>query len=237
MNRFSAGLGAFAVLLAAAPALAQRQPARVTATGVVIDASSSSPVVGALVEFPSLRRQSITDIKGRFTIPQVRTGRRKMVVTQLGYRTMMREVQVADGEFLMVNLEPDPVLLDGLNIQVDRLSTRRKSVGVSVLAFDRQNLLASASFDAGQFVRTRMAMVTCPNGHDSCVHRRGSLVEPIVYIDERRAFGVAELEMYPTYDIYLIESYDAGRMIRVYTNWFVQNMARSKMPLQHIIMW
>jgi hypothetical protein len=62
-------------------------------------------------------------------------------------------------------------------------------------------------------------------------------VQPVVYIDERRAFGLEELEAYPTFDIYMVEAYDSGRMVRVYTNWFVQKLARGNMPLQNVIIW
>ena len=69
------------------------------------------------------------------------------------------------------------------------------------------------------------------------MRRRGEYVQPIVYIDERRAFGLDELASYPMNDIYLVESYDGGRMVRVYTTWFMQRLARGNLGLQNIIIW
>lgn len=220
------------------PIVAQRQGNDgITSTGVIRDFSSSTPVTGALIEFPALRRQTLTDRDGRFTVPGLRPGRHNMVVSHIGFKTLVREVIISEGELLYVTLEPDPIMLKGIEVQVDRLSTRRKGVGVAVEAYERKELLTSATFSAAEFVRNRMLLRTCPSGRGSCVLRRGQAVPPAIYIDERRAFGLDELEAYPTYDIYLVETYDGGRMIRVYTTWFMQNLARNKVTLQHLIVW
>ena len=219
------------------PILVHGQNSRITATGVITDLNSGTPVSGALVEFPALRRQTLTDRQGRFSIANIRPGRHNIAVSHLGYKMLVREVTVADGELMVVNLEPDPVTLKGISVQVDRLQSRRQGVGVSVEAFQRNELLSSASFSASEFVRTRMMLRPCPSGRGFCVQRRGQTVPPVVYIDERRAFGLEELEAYPVYDIYLVEAYAGGQMIRVYTTWFMQNLARNKVSLQQLIIW
>jgi carboxypeptidase-like protein len=220
------------------PLAGQRQSsARFTAAGVVNDLSSGTAVAGALVEFPALRRQALTDRNGRFAVSGMRSGRQNMVISHLGYKTMVREVTITNGELLVVNLEPDPVTLKGVEVQVDRLLSRRKGVSVAVSAFEHSELLRSTAFSAAEFVQSRMLMRPCPSGRGLCVLRRGQVFSPVVYIDERRAFGIDELQAYSTYDIYLVESYDGGRMIRVYTTWFMQNLARNKVSLQHLIIW
>ena len=237
MIRLPTVVSALAVLVATSPLVAQRPTARVNLSGVVVDLNSNHPVVGALVEFPALRRNAITDVNGKFTLREMRAGRHKMVVSQLGYRTLVKEQQVVDDDVLMINLDPDPVLVRGLEVQIDRLAERRKMVAVSVQSFVRNELLSFAANSAADFIKTRLMIRPCANGRGSCLLSRGSLVQPVVYIDERRAFGLEELEMYPTFDIYMVESYDHGRMVRVYTNWYVQKMARSNSPLQNIIIW
>jgi hypothetical protein len=237
MNRLPTVVSALAVLFVTTPLVAQRAAPRVTTSGVVTDQSSNHAVVGALVEFPALRRSAITDVNGRFTLRDMKPGRHKMVVSQLGYRTFVKEQQIIDDDVLMIFLDPDPVLVRGLEVQIDRLAERRKMVAVSVQSFVRNELLSFAANSAADFVRTRLMIRPCANGRGSCLLSRGSLVQPVVYIDERRAFGLEELEMYPTFDIYMVESYDHGRMVRVYTNWYVSKMARSNSPLQNIIIW
>src|SRR5262245_9620780 len=215
MNRLPTVMSALAVLAVASPVVAQRQAPRATIKGTVTDQNTNHGVVGALIEFPALRRQAITDSEGKFTFREMRPGRHKMVISQLGYRTLVKEQQVTDGDYLLINLDPDPVLVRGLEVQVDRLASRRKSLPVSVHAFARNELLAFAANNAADFVRSRLIIRPCANGRGSCILHRGSLVQPAVYIDERRAFGLEELEMYPMFDIYMVESYEQGRMVRV----------------------
>lgn len=229
-------LTAAAIAVMSGPLQAQRTAgSSVAATGVITDYSTGSTISGALIEFPALRRQATTDINGRFTIYGIRPGRHKMVVNQLGFKTLVREVEIRDGELLYIPLDPDPVMLKGIDVQVDRLELRRRGLGSSVSTFGRQLLLNSAAFSAEDFLRSRLTMIPC--GRNACIRRRGQLVQPVVYIDERRAFGLDELEAYPPHDIYMVESYDGGRMIRVYTTWFMQNLARTNMPLQNIVKW
>jgi hypothetical protein len=217
---------------------AQRQGAlRPSTTGVIRDFSTGVPLAGALVEFPALRRKATTDAEGRFTLSNVPPGRHKMVVSQLGFRTLVREQDITDGSFLYVPLEPDPLMIKSVEVQVDRLANRRRSVDVSVIAFERRMLLGSASLNVAEFIRTQLHGTVCPNRRALCVQRRGQAIQPIVYIDERRAFGLEELFAYPPHDVYLIEAYDSGRMIRVYTNWFVQKLARNNTTLQQIVIW
>jgi hypothetical protein len=59
-----------------------------------------------------------------------------------------------------------------------------------------------------------------------------------VYIDDRPAFGgMEELEMYAPHELYAIESYAGGRMVRAYTMWFMEDLARKKRRLDPVILW
>ena len=231
-------LPASVVLLAfaAAPLQAQRTAERITATGVVTDASSGHAVNGALIEFPALRRQATSDTKGRFVLTGFLPGKHKMVVNQLGYKTLVREVQVEDNELIFVALEPDPVMLKGIEVQSDRLESRRRAVATSVMSFSRNALLNHPSLTVSEFLRARLIMIPCGQYRALCIRSRGQVHQPLVYIDERRAFGMDELNAIPMGDIYMIESYQDGRMIRVYTTWFMDKLARGKIGLSEIIM-
>ncbi|MGH7468549.1 MAG: carboxypeptidase-like regulatory domain-containing protein [Longimicrobiales bacterium] len=218
-----------------APVQAQQSGTRINFTGIITDQAAGTPVIGAVIELPALRRHALTDGNGRFVMTAIRPGKHNMVVSHLGYKTLVKEQTIAEGELLNIMLEADPVMLRGIEVQVDRLASRRQGVGISVEAIQRHELLNTAAFSAGEFVRQRMMMRVCANGRGACVQRRGQLLPPIIYIDERRAFGLDELEAYPTYDIYLVESYEGGRIIRIYTTWFMQNLARNKVLLQQLI--
>ena len=231
-------MGMIGLLAVVAPLQAQRGGnTRVSTSGHVHDLSTGNPIAGALVEFPGLRKQTLTDRSGRFALTNFTPGKHKVVVSQLGYKTLVREVIVAQDEPLMIPLDPDPVMIKGLDIQVDRLENRRRGVGVSAMAFVRNELLGTSYVNAAEFVRSRIPVVPCPSGRGTCLRHRGQIIAPIVYIDERRAFGLDELESYPMYDVYLVESYDNGRHIRIYTTWFMQNLARHGVRLQQVILW
>lgn len=225
-----------ALLLVMTPVAAQRPRApRIPAAGQITDFTTGAGLTGALVEFPALRRQTTTGPQGRFSVSSLPPGRHKMAVSQLGFRTLVREVEITEGGFLSVSLESDPMMLKSIEVQVDRLALRRRSVDVAVTAFDRKALLGTASESAAEFIKTHLNGSSCPSnsGRTLCIRRRGQLIHPAIYIDERRAFGLDELLSYPTHDIYLIEAYDSGRMIRVYTTWFMQ----SNTALQQIVIW
>jgi len=234
------GIIVLALLVVSSSASAQRRPVRgMTATGVVTDLEAGTPLKGALVEFPRLRRQTLTDSVGQFQLGGLRAGKHQVVVTHIGYRPNSQTLDFRDGEFLTIPLEPDPIAMKGLKVQVDRLKLRRTSVAVAVEAFDRDVLVKIPAWNTAEFLRSRLLLVSCGNSPvRNCLFRRGALIQPIVYIDERRALGgLQELELYPSHDIYMIEAYEHGRMVRVYTTFFIQNLARSNSTLQHIIIW
>jgi hypothetical protein len=239
MSRHRIAMGMIGLLAVVAPIQAQRQSnSRINTSGHITDLTTGNPVSGALVEFPGLGKQALTDRNGRFALTGIRPGKHKIVVTQLGFKTVMREVTIAQNEPLgIIPMDPDPVMLKGIEVQVDRLETRRRAIGVSAQAFGRDELLATTSWNAAEFARTRLMLIPCPSGRGLCLHHRGQTIPPVIYIDERRAFGIEELEAYPVFDLYLVESFDNGRMIRVYTNWFMQSLARNGMRLQQIIIW
>jgi hypothetical protein len=66
----------------------------------------------------------------------------------------------------------------------------------------------------------------------NCAIIKGQAQNVKVYIDERQATGgLAELEALPAQEIYLIESFDGGRMVRVYTVDFAERLARGQAEL------
>lgn len=234
------GILGIAILLASTSASAQRRPgSAITATGAVTDLQAGTPLNGALIEFPRLRRQTVTDSAGRFQLAGLRPGRQQMVVTQIGYRPMTQNLELRDDEFLVITLEPDPIALKGLEVQIDRLKARRASVAVAVEAYDRDALVSAPTLSAAEFLRNRLFLVSCDDpARRNCLVRRGMVIQPMVYIDERRALGgLQELDLYPSHDIYLIEAYEQGRMIRVYTTFFMHKLARSSNVLQQVIIW
>lgn len=69
-------------------------------------------------------------------------------------------------------------------------------------------------------------------GDLACAYVRGNLRRPVVYIDEERANGglVDLLNLRPQ-DLYIVESYAGGSMIRVITDVYAEMVARNRAPI------
>ena len=62
------------------------------------------------------------------------------------------------------------------------------------------------------------------------MYRRGSYVNPTVFLDEFRLIGGwAELELLPISHLYMIEVYGRGTHIRAYTHRFMERAARTRL--------
>jgi hypothetical protein len=65
-----------------------------------------------------------------------------------------------------------------------------------------------------------------------CAWVRGGLIKPAVYVDEQRANGgLSDLAQYRAEDLFTVESYAGGRMIRVITVRFAERVARGRASL------
>lgn len=233
------GVVAALLLLAGAafPMRAQQdvRPPVVTVSGQVVDRSSGRPLRGVLVEIPALRRDAVTDEEGRFTLKKVRPGEHTVEASQMGYADLSERVTVGTGAApVVLRLQPDPVLLEGLTVKLNLLERRRRMVALSSRVFDRQTIATSASPNMEVFVRSYggiFGVSRCPYTSalaSDCVYSRGSLVPMRVYVDEVPLFSLDVLAGYQPSEIARVEVYQGGRQVRMYTTWFMEQLARGK---------
>jgi hypothetical protein len=233
--------GAVAWLIAA-PVHAQQgaKAPQVTFSGTVVDLASGTPIAEAVVVLSNIRAMVITDSEGKFTFKAIPSGRHRFVVRRLGYVGIEQEVEIGGGEDTLISLPAKPTVLEGITVQADRLEDRRRSVAVSVRALDQKQILASAALNAADMAATRLGITRrmCQDGSLNCALVRGREQPIRVYIDDRPAFGgMEELEMYAPHELYAIESYGGGGMVRAYTLWFMEDLARKKRRLDPVIIW
>ena len=242
----------FAVLCPVAAVSAQEaregeaDDVRVKVMGVVYDIVTGSAIPSAAVSLENGRQGVITDYDGIFKLDDVDTGPELLVVTQFGYqkRVVAMTVTPEPGGMMEVALTPRPIMLGGVTATVEnitemesRLRFRRRAAAVSTWAYDRHQLFRAMAGTPLDFLnrRTMVRVTPCPPGSLSsrCVYRRGRAIEPWVYVDEALAWGgLDELETYAVSDIYLMEVYSWGSEIRLYTNQFMERMARKPiMPI------
>lgn len=114
-------LGAALLLLGALHPL--RAQTTGTVLGRVLDADTGEPLADALVEVPSLDRQTVTRADGRFVLAGVSAGERSLRVRLIGYRALeVASLRVGGGQPTEVELRlaPQAVPLNALEVQAEQ---------------------------------------------------------------------------------------------------------------------
>lgn len=225
-------------LMTLAPAsLDAQQPAagdRVTISGAVVAEGTSAEIPGAAILLSDRAAPVVADRRGRFTLPDVRPGRHSVIVTQLGYDTLWAELEIGpDPAPLTLRLEPDPVVLERVTATVDRMARRRNAIGTSVRVFDRVALQTSPARSVIEHIQrgSILRLTRCPGfvALSPCARVRGRATEVQVYVDGARVVGGLDLlASYPPDEIYTAEVIGGGRVIRVYTTWFMETIAEGR---------
>ncbi len=213
----------------------------ITLRGTVVDLEAGSPLSGAFIAPRGLVTGFLTDSLGRFALEVPSAAVHYLYVERLGYMRTDLQVSAEDAAHpLRILVRPDPVLLQGVEVLVDRWEQRRRFYPGSVRAFGQRTLLTAGARDALDFVRARAGarIRTCPGDPlTSCVWRRGRIRKMTVCIDDMPMFdGGAALETFRPQDFYMIEVYDQGLQVRVYTEHYVEQMARRGSPVRPLIM-
>ena len=200
--------------------------------GVIVDHTSEEPLSSALVSVTTTEWASLTTASGRFQLCGILAGTHRITVERLGYRTLEVRVEAASPPApIRLRMDPDPILLEGLEIVSDRFERRRRATAYSVRAFDREEIASGPYWTAADFVEYRaMVFMTLCDGGSRCVRSRGRVVRPTVYLDEMPLIGGwSQLETLPTSQLHMIEVYRRGTQIRAYTHHFMERAARVRL--------
>ena len=249
-------LGA-ALTLAGAPqggARAQAAGSAVTFAGQVIDTWPGSPVEGAVVTLLETIRPNgtrivgITGADGTFSIAGVPPGPSRARVTRLGYADLYQVLDIQAGQFIEVVLIPKPVILEGIEVYVDRLETRLRELPYVTSTFVEAQLRMAPDQSAADYLDSQAGFEFVPCFEDNsgtglyrqrrnCIRTRGAMVQrPSIFVDDAPAFGgVPELDAIPTMEIYRIEVIRGCGQIRVYTSNYVEGTVITARPLLPII--
>ncbi len=227
-------VAAAAALLASSSAVAaQTDPDDDVAfhlVGQVVDIATGAPVQGARVSVAAAEWMSLTNAEGRFILHDLDPGPHRLSVEQLGYRTLVAQVQAGTAAApLRLGIEPDPIVLEGLEVVSRRFERRRRATGLRVSEFDQHELARSSSTSAAEMLEERIPVqrTQCNDGGFECVFSRGGRIRPIVCIDETPMIdGWNALAAYRPQDFHMIEVYGRGGLVRAYTHFFMERAAR-----------
>lgn len=162
-------------------------------TGQVVDAVSGDPVPAASVLVQGTEIGVLTDAQGMYTIARTPVGARVIEVRALGYRTVVRPAQVAEGASVTLDVELTvrPLEIGGIRVEV-----LRPDLAPQAELSERQVREANPQ-DSGQLLRNL-------DGVDAA--RRGPLgLDPVVrglretevgtYLDGTRIFPAGPARM------------------------------------------
>lgn len=199
--------------------------------GVVVDAVTDMPLASVSVSVARSDWLSLTTDSGRFLLCEIEAGPHRLTAERLGYRTVTALVEaVPSGDPLRVRMQADPIVLEGLEVVMDRFRHRRRAVATTVRTYDEEDLASSSYGSVADFIDSRPGIVIGPCRFRACVYSRGGRVESNIYLDEMPLIGGwSELESIPTTQLYMVEVYGRGRHIRAYSHAFMQRAAKIRL--------
>ena len=203
-----------------------------TLRGQVLDSTALQPIHGAWIEFAGGAGRYVTDVQGRFQI-KLPAGRQVLVVRALGYSSARLEASVTSDTTFKILLAIEPVALEAIQVQIDRISERLKPLPWRVHVMTHDQLKVSGAATPVDALKGRhLTTYPCGNGAE-CIRYRNGLIEPLVCVDELAAIsGLAELRTFSNASLQRIEVHDGGRIIRAYTTWFVDQLRAGRMNLK-----
>ncbi len=111
-------LAAGILVWATAPTAAWAQ--QVTVTGLVVERTQASWIGGATVRL-SGSPPFFTDLDGAFRFNRVTPGHHTLTVQALGYQTRSVELEIQADTTLLIEMDPDPIVLDSLLVRTGNI--------------------------------------------------------------------------------------------------------------------
>jgi hypothetical protein len=221
------------------------RPRRYDLRGRVVDAES-----GRSVPYVTIRAAgastAATDA-GTFRIRDLAAGQHTVIIEGFGWMPLRTVIDLEADTMMTFAVEPDPITERMIAAQIERITTRSASVGVSRRTIGRAEILDSQTASPIDIIGSRGAVRfrDCIDPSDQerqlnvpmssvrmCIATRGGITRPLVYIDDRQVCGLEFLHLYTNALLHHIEVFSGGRAIRAYTSQFIERLAADRVPLQ-----
>ena len=158
---FRAVLWSFAIAVLALPSPVFAQE-KIDLVGVVFNSDTQAPIEGVLVEIERTSHRVLTDTAGVFRIHGVEPGEYTFVFRKLGYVDGETQLLTIPGEPIFIAMLPQPIILEGISIQMNRLESRLRTLPYAAVALDEADLRGSGAPDAWSVLRNRVGFLETP---------------------------------------------------------------------------
>ena len=153
---------------------AEPAPPRVSILGLVYDGVTGTPVPGAAIYLWEENHGVLADSLGTFRFEDITAGAHAIAAIQFGYEEVHAAIEVPeDGTIVEIELTPKPIMLEGVTVVVEnistmerRLRTRRRATYSAARAFDQERMLRTTATNALDFLQSESGVrtVPCPGG-------------------------------------------------------------------------
>ncbi len=113
--------------------------------GVLLDAETEQPIVGATVQWPALELGTTTDQDGRFNI-RIPAGEHTLTVDYIGYESVTREVIVQSDGMLELLMDQAVIDLEQVTVEAEAPDANLSRVQIGVAQIDVQTIQKLPSF-------------------------------------------------------------------------------------------
>lgn len=227
------GSAAAALLLMTAPVapLLAQGTGSVLIRGQILDSETKASVAGAFVALDAESMGVLSDSMGAFTLPVGTADAYALKVRQLGYRDIVMTVTAESAQRpFFLQLDPDPVEIEGLRVLVQRFEDRRRGPFGAVDVLD-QRVLASAPGGTGMDFVRRVVPFARPCDMQTealCLNQMGELQPLTVCIDGHRVSEMmAELEHVDPRALYMVEVFRRTGQVHMYSRGYVERLLDS----------
>lgn len=213
-------------------------PGSFTFRGNVVDYLTDGPIEHAFVELVELNRVAVTDANGYFQFTDLFPGRYTIATSGFGYEPNREPSDVPFGAVLVVRLNPAPVDVAGLEVEVARvirqIELRRLATPVPSSGYDGKILSNTVDNDLVEFVSERTTLDIVEDSFGLPVARFRNRVSRLRVCLDEVPVGAGFLQNLQPHQLGRVEVFESMRMVRLYTNTFLEQAAERGFQLRPI---
>jgi TonB-dependent starch-binding outer membrane protein SusC len=130
-----------------------------TVQGSVTDAANGQPLASAQVRIEGTVLGALSDAAGRYTVPNVPTGRRVVIARRIGYAELRREVDVSSAAAATADfsMTASATTLGEVVVTGTAAPTERRAVGTSIASVDSAAITKSGAVTVDQALQGKVA--------------------------------------------------------------------------------